>query len=52
MTGDNRVVRIHPDDEDRQMGYTRETDDREQREINRRVQWAREQRRRHDEEEA
>lgn len=34
----------HPDDEDRQMQYTRETDDQEQREINRRVRWSQEQR--------
>lgn len=46
MTGDNHVTLIHPDDEDRQFAYTRETDDREQAEIQRRVQWAREQRER------
>lgn len=46
------MTRTPDEDEDIEYEMNRELGTQEQREINRRVQWAREQRRRHDEEEA
>lgn len=43
---DNHVIRITPDDESIEYEVNHELGRQEQREINRRVQWAREQRQR------
>lgn len=49
---DNHVIRITPDDESIEFEMNHELDRQESREINRRVQWAREQRARQESEES